>query len=118
MDGMWFSHKGWTSLREVRIKPLLSSATNIDRTIAVPPTQKGEYPSFIVNDLRQDDRFNELPFVTGDPFLKFYAGVPLVTKRGIPIGSLFVVDDRVWQGLSKDNINFMGTMAETIMRHL
>jgi hypothetical protein len=50
--------------------------------------------------------------------LKFYAGVPLITKRGIPIGSLFIVDDRVWEGLSKDEILFMGTMADTIMKHL
>lgn len=50
--------------------------------------------------------------------MKFYAGVPLVTVRGIPIGSLFVVDDRVWNGLSTADVNFMGTMSETIMRHL
>jgi len=44
--------------------------------------------------------------------------VPLITKRGIPIGSLFVVDDRVGNGLSDDKIHFMGTMAVTIMRHM
>lgn len=89
-----------------------------NRTISVAPTRGGEYPSFIVNDLSSDERFNELPFVTGSPFLRFYAGVPLITKRGIPIGSLFVVDDRVWDGLSKEMIHFMGTMAGTIMKHL
>jgi hypothetical protein len=31
---------------------------------------------------------------------------------------LFVVDDRVREGLSKDEIHFMGTMAGTIMRHM
>lgn len=89
-----------------------------ERTIQVEPTKEGEYPSFIVNDLTKDERFDELPFVTGSPFLRFYAGVPLITKRGIPIGSLFIVDDRVWDGLSKDMIHFMGTMAGTIMKHL
>jgi signal transduction histidine kinase len=88
------------------------------RTIAVEPTKGGEFPSFIVNDLSKDERFNELSFVTGSPFLRFYAGVPLITKRGIPIGSLFIVDDRVWDGLSKETIHFMGTMATTIMKHL
>ncbi|KUJ21566.1 uncharacterized protein LY89DRAFT_637378 [Mollisia scopiformis] len=89
-----------------------------ERTIAVTPAKPGNYPCFIVDDLSKDERFNTLPFVTGPPFLRFYAGVPLITKRGIPIGSLFVVDDRVGKGLSEDKIHFMGTMAGTIMRHM
>ncbi|KAH7342474.1 histidine kinase-group I protein [Rhexocercosporidium sp. MPI-PUGE-AT-0058] len=88
-----------------------------ERTIAVPPSKDGNYPAFIVDDLSKDDRFNTLPFVTGAPFLRFYAGVPLITKRGIPIGSLFVVDDRVGNGLTNDKVHFMGTMAITIMKH-
>ncbi|KAF4615723.1 hypothetical protein G7Y89_g15265 [Cudoniella acicularis] len=88
-----------------------------ERTIAVEPTKTGEYPSFVVNDLTKDDRFNQLPFVTGPPNLRFYGGVPLITKRGIAIGSLFIVDDRVRNGLSKEDVHFMGTMAITIMKH-
>jgi hypothetical protein len=84
----------------------------------LPPAPPGEYPAFVVNDLSQDDRFNQLPFVCGPPFLKFYGGTPLITKRGIPIGSLFVVDERVRNGLTRDEIHFMGTMASTIMHHL
>ena len=84
----------------------------------VTPTKAGgTYPSFIVGDLTKDEQFNQLPFVTGPPLLKFYAGVPLITRRGIPIGSLFIVDDRV-RTLSDDEINFMGTMASTIMKHI
>ncbi|KAI9647135.1 hypothetical protein NHQ30_005137 [Ciborinia camelliae] len=89
------------------------------RTIETAPTTLGEeYPSFIVNDLTLDDRFNQFSFVTEPPYLKFYAGVPLITKRGIPIGSLFVVDSHPRSGLSKDEISFMGTMASTVMKHL
>lgn len=88
------------------------------RTIAVAPTKTGSYPCFIVDDLSQDERFNSLPFVTGPPFLKFYAGVPLITKRGIPIGSLFVVDDRRGHGLDDEKIRFMNTMASTVMQHM
>lgn len=96
----------------------LPSSTNQTRTIAVTPTSDNNYPCFIVDDLSKDDRFNTLPFVTESPFLRFYAGVPLITKRRIPIGSLFIVDDRVGNGMSQENINFMGTMAETIMKHM
>lgn len=89
------------------------------RTIAVAPTKAGgDYPSFVVDDLSKDERFNQLPFVTGPPNLRFYAGVPLITKRGIAIGSLFIVDDRVRHGLEKEHVHFMGTMAKTIMKHM
>jgi hypothetical protein len=84
----------------------------------LPPAPVGEYPAFIISDLSKDDSFKQLPFVEGPPFLKFYAGTPLITKKGIPIGSLFVVDDRVRDGLSHDEIHFMGTVASTIMRHM
>lgn len=84
----------------------------------MPPAPIGEYTAFIISDLTKDDRFNHLPFVTGPPYLKFYAGTPLITKRGIPIGSLFVVDESPREGLSKDEIRFMGTMADTVMRHM
>lgn len=90
-----------------------------ERTIKVAPKKVGgTYPSFVVDDLSTDEQFNELPFVTGPPLLRFYAGVPLITRRGIPIGSLFIVDDRVRPPLSKDYIDFMGTMAGTIMKHI
>ena len=84
----------------------------------MPLAPIGEYTAFVVSDLTKDDNFNQLPFVTGPPYLKFYAGTPLVTKRGIPIGSLFVVDDSPRECFGKDEIRFMGTMARTVMRHL
>ncbi|KAG9233822.1 histidine kinase-group I protein [Amylocarpus encephaloides] len=89
-----------------------------ETTVESQQTTEGCYPSFIVNDLAKDERFNQLPFVIGPPHLRFYAGVPLVTKRGIAIGSLFIVDDHVRDGLSKDQIHFLGTMAVTVMKHL
>lgn len=88
-----------------------------ERTVDLPPAPPGKYSTFIVSDLSEDSRFNTLPFVTGPPFIKFYAGTPLITKRGIAIGSLFVVDAYA-RTLTDDQIHFMGTMATTIMKHL
>lgn len=53
------------------------------RTLEVAPTKGGEYTSFFVNDLSKSELYSQLPYVTGPPFIKFYAGVPLITKRGI-----------------------------------
>jgi hypothetical protein len=120
MDGLRYCFQGWEVVREVMFPPIVlqSSIADSNRTIAVAPTLRGEYPSFIVDDLSKDERFNQLPFVSGPPYLRFYAGVPLITKRGIPIGSLFIVDDRGRCGLSREEIHFMGTMACTIMEHM
>lgn len=48
---------------------------------------------FIVPDSRTDPRFSGNPLVTGEPYVIFYAGVPLVDKNGFPLGSLCVIDN-------------------------
>jgi GAF domain-containing protein len=57
-------------------------------------------PCFIINDLSKDSRFAHLPIVDGSlASYKFYAGAPIATSRGINIGSFFLFDDRVRDGL-------------------
>ena len=46
----------------------------------------------LVPDTTRDERFRENPFVTGEPRVRFYAGMPLVTPEGLSVGSLCVVD--------------------------
>jgi len=36
----------------------------------------------VASDLREDARFNQIPFVTGEPYFKFYCGMPLINDEG------------------------------------
>lgn len=47
---------------------------------------------FIVEDAREDSRFQNSPLVTEDPNIVFYAGIPLMDAEGFSLGTLCVID--------------------------
>lgn len=46
----------------------------------------------IVSDARLDPRFCKSPTVVGEPFVRFYAGFPIFSRRGFGLGSVCVND--------------------------
>ena len=46
----------------------------------------------IVPDATKDRRFADNPFVTGEPYVRFYAGWPLKAPDGSRVGTLCLVD--------------------------
>jgi PAS domain S-box-containing protein len=48
---------------------------------------------FIIEDSRLDERFHDNPLATGEPHVIFYAGIPLISSSGFPLGTLCVIDD-------------------------
>jgi len=68
---------------------------------------------FIVSDTLEDPRFRENPLVTGEPYIRFYAGTPLVNEDGFALGTLCVLDrePRQLDAEQKEAINALGRLA-------
>ncbi|KAI1454601.1 hypothetical protein F4805DRAFT_460543 [Annulohypoxylon moriforme] len=81
--------------------------------------QEVDVSVFVVNDTLEDDRFKLRPYVTSGASVRFYAGVPIVTKQGYAIGVYAVSDAQPRpQGISLDEARFMGDAAQTVADHL
>lgn len=48
--------------------------------------------AFVIPDAHADARFADNPLVTGEPFVRFYAGIPLHEAGGWRVGTLCVID--------------------------
>jgi PAS domain S-box-containing protein len=69
----------------------------------------------VVGDAREDPRFRANPLVTGAASLRFYAGQPLISSEGAPLGSLCVIDTVARDALSEDQRLGLQTLAEAAM---
>lgn len=87
-------------------------------TLEASPAMNGSPPSFEVCDLTKDARFNKLPFVTSGPQFRYYIGVPIKTRLGVAIGSLFAMDKKPRCPISDADKQFMTVIAKNVMTHL
>ena len=72
----------------------------------------------IIPDLREDERTKDFDYVQHQPLWRFYWGAPLITKAGIPIGALCILDDNVRYTVTPEQKAFCRTMTSIIMEHL
>lgn len=57
----------------------------------------------VVPDARRDGRFHDNPLVTGSAGVRFYAGVPLLSVDGLPLGALCIIDRQPHEDFSGDD---------------
>ncbi len=72
---------------------------------------------FVIPDTTQDPRFADNPLVTGDPYLRFYAGALLETPEGFPLGTVCVLDYKPRE-LDETQKAFLRLMARQVMKLL
>lgn len=68
----------------------------------------------VVEDARDDPRFCGLKLVKGAPFLRFYAGAPLLTHDGHAIGTLCLLDVKP-RTLSAEQMRMLEDLASLVM---
>lgn len=68
----------------------------------------------VVNDALADPRFAENPLVTGDPYIRFYAGAPLRTSDGHALGALCVLDTEP-RDFSDDDVAMLTDLSQIVM---
>ncbi|MCK1733380.1 GAF domain-containing protein [Bradyrhizobium sp. 138] len=72
--------------------PLPAELSECPREISICTATICNNDILYVPDLVKDQRFNTSPLVTGDMHIRFYCGVPLITRDGYALGTLCVID--------------------------
>jgi GAF domain-containing protein len=62
----------------------------------------GQSDVYVVPDAEADLKFAENPLVTGSPFIRFYAGSPLIDADGYALGTLCIIDTKPRRFPAKD----------------
>jgi diguanylate cyclase (GGDEF)-like protein len=73
--------------------------------------------AFVVSDAQEDARFAKNPLVTGDPHIRFYAGVPLTNPEGYNLGTLCVID-RTPRELSDEQVEALRILGRQVMAQI
>ncbi|MGB6038181.1 MAG: GAF domain-containing protein [Cryomorphaceae bacterium] len=71
----------------------------------------------VVEDPENDERFRDNPLVTSDPKIRYYAGAPLLTKRGHVIGTLCIIDQKKRQIPAK-KLEILKILAEKVINYI
>ena len=72
---------------------------------------------FIVPDTLADPRFATNPLVTSEPYIRFYAGVPLIAASGHALGTVCVID-YVPRELDAQQIEALRTLGDQVVREI
>ncbi|MBA5600402.1 EAL domain-containing protein [Pectobacterium aroidearum] len=72
----------------------------------------------VVPDALKDARFRNNPLVVGVPYIRFYAGIPLITPSGHAIGTLCIIDLKPRSTFTKRDEHNLQDLASLVMDKL
>ncbi|KOP25321.1 histidine kinase [Hapalosiphon sp. MRB220] len=101
----WFKAKVGLSVKE------------IPKEIGFCPICVESREILIIPDTFADERFATSPVVTSEPYVRFYAGVPLLAPQGEAIGTVCVVD-RVPREITSNQIEALQAIGRLVIRQL
>jgi diguanylate cyclase (GGDEF)-like protein len=104
-DRQWFKARVGVNFTETR------------REVAFCAHVVAEAGFLTVPDTHLDRRFHDSPLVRGEPHVRFYAGVPLITPDGFPIGALCVMD-REARSITNEQAEALQSLARQVMSQL
>ncbi len=72
----------------------------------------------VVENANEDPRFRDNPLVTGEPHICFYAGMPVHSAEGYPLGTLCVIDrqPRTLDAQQRDTLIRLAGLVEQQLR--
>jgi GAF domain-containing protein len=88
-----------------------------DRTVSFCAHNLEGNGLMVIEDAREDPRFADNPFVTGEPGIRFYAGAPLRTPEGHTLGSLCILDTEP-RALGDADRAALQSLASLLLSHM
>ena len=93
------------------------AATQTARSISFCNHTIRDSKPLIVGDALADPRFATSPLVLGEPYIRFYAGVPLRTHDGHNLGALCAMDTRP-RRIEAEEIDILADLARLVVDEL
>jgi PAS domain S-box-containing protein len=72
----------------------------------------------LVPDTTADARLADNPLVTGEPYIRFYLGAPLITQDGFRLGTICVLDTQPRPAPPENLLALLRDLAEEVMEQL
>jgi PAS domain S-box-containing protein len=93
------------------------TVSETDRSLAFCNYAILQNDPLIVEDAWKDPRFAKNNLVTDEPYIRFYAGAPLITSDGLALGTLCVID-RIPRQLTLKQINALQVLSRQVVSQL